>query len=105
MCGIVGIRDAGGVSFSIYYALFALQHRGQESAGISTFDGTRLHKHRGQGLVAEVFNPAYCVALKATSDSGMSGIPRPEQTGRKTPNPSIFFSVTVTSPLPTTATW
>ncbi|MGB4236149.1 MAG: amidophosphoribosyltransferase [Methanoregulaceae archaeon] len=56
MCGIVGIRDAGGVSFSLYFALYALQHRGQESAGISTFDGTRLYEQKGQGLVAEVFN-------------------------------------------------
>lgn len=56
MCGIVGIVDAGGVSLSIYYALFALQHRGQESAGISTFDGTRFYKFKGQGLVADVFD-------------------------------------------------
>ena len=55
MCGIVGIVDAGGVSHSLYYALFALQHRGQESAGISTWDGTSFHKHKGMGLVAEVF--------------------------------------------------
>jgi amidophosphoribosyltransferase len=69
MCGIVGILDAGGVSFSLYYALYALQHRGQESAGIATFDGTTLYKHKAQGLVAEVFNPdtlkglAGCVGL------------------------------------------
>jgi len=56
MCGIVGIVDAGGVSFSLYYALFALQHRGQESAGISTYDGSRFYKYKGQGLVAEVFD-------------------------------------------------
>jgi amidophosphoribosyltransferase len=55
MCGIVGIVDAGGVSHPLYYALFALQHRGQESAGISTWDGTSFHKHKGMGLVAEVF--------------------------------------------------
>mgnify|MGYP000974905314 FL=1 len=64
MCGIVGIRDAGGVSFSLYYALFALQHRGQESAGISTFDGVQLYKHKGQGLVAEVFDPALLRGLE-----------------------------------------
>ena len=69
MCGIVGIRDAGGVSFSLYYALYALQHRGQESAGISTFDGTQLYKHKGQGLVAEVFDPAILQGLV-----GMVGI-------------------------------
>jgi len=56
MCGIVGIVDAGGVSHSLYYALFALQHRGQESAGISTFDGTCFYKYKGMGLVAEVFS-------------------------------------------------
>ncbi len=57
MCGIVGIRDASGVSFQLYYALYALHHRGQESAGISTMDGGILHKHKGPGLVAEVFDP------------------------------------------------
>ena len=56
MCGIVGIVDAGGVSFPLYYSLYALQHRGQESAGISSFEGTTLYTHRVQGLVAEAFN-------------------------------------------------
>ncbi len=55
MCGIVGIVDAGGVSFPLYYALYALQHRGQESAGISTFEDT-LYTHKAQGLVVEVFD-------------------------------------------------
>jgi amidophosphoribosyltransferase len=55
MCGIVGIVDAGGVSHPLYYALFALQHRGQESAGISTWDGSAFYKHKGMGLVSEVF--------------------------------------------------
>jgi amidophosphoribosyltransferase len=83
MCGIVGIRDAGGVSFSIYYALFALQHRGQESAGISTFDGKRLSKHRGQGLVAEVFDPSILHGLEGNVGIGhvrypTTGANRPE---------------------------
>ncbi len=56
MCGIVGIVDAGGVSFSLYYALYALQHRGQESAGITTSDGNRVYKYKREGLVAEAFN-------------------------------------------------
>ena len=50
MCGIVGIVDAGGVSIQLYYALYALQHRGQESAGISTFDGPVSTSSRGTGL-------------------------------------------------------
>ncbi|MCQ8893575.1 MAG: amidophosphoribosyltransferase [Methanolinea sp.] len=83
MCGIVGIRDAGGVSFSIYHALYALQHRGQESAGISTFDGTRLFKHKGQGLVAEVFDSAILEALEGNVGIGhvrypTTGANRPE---------------------------
>jgi len=83
MCGIVGIKDAGGVSFSIYYALYALQHRGQESAGISTFDGTRLYKHKGQGLVAEVFDSAILESLEGNVGIGhvrypTTGANRPE---------------------------
>ncbi len=40
----------------IYYALYALQHRGQESAGIATFDGKRAHIIKEMGLVSKVFN-------------------------------------------------
>jgi len=82
MCGIVGIRDAGGVSFSIYYALYALQHRGQESAGIATFDGIRLHKHKAQGLVAEVFDSATLDSLKG--DVGIGHVRYPT-TGENRP--------------------
>ncbi len=70
MCGIVGIVDAGGVSIQLYYALYALQHRGQESAGISTFDGTNLHKFKGSGLVADVFSPSVLSDLKGTAGVG-----------------------------------
>jgi amidophosphoribosyltransferase len=70
MCGIVGIVDAGGVSIQLYYAMYALQHRGQESAGISTYDGTTLYKFKGQGLVADVFSPAVLSDLKGTAGIG-----------------------------------
>ncbi|MGB9177292.1 MAG: amidophosphoribosyltransferase [Methanoregula sp.] len=70
MCGIVGIVDAGGVSIQLYYALYALQHRGQESAGISTFDGINLHKFKGNGLVADVFSPPVLSDLKGTAGIG-----------------------------------
>ncbi|MDD1719202.1 MAG: amidophosphoribosyltransferase [Methanoregulaceae archaeon] len=83
MCGIVGIVDAGGVSFSLYYSLYALQHRGQESAGISTFDGTTLFKHKDQGLVSEVFNQQILACLGGSSGIGhvrypTTGANRPE---------------------------
>lgn len=70
MCGIVGIVDAGGVSIQLYYALYALQHRGQESAGISTFDGTNLHKFKGNGLVADVFSPSVLADMKGNAGIG-----------------------------------
>ena len=70
MCGIVGIVDAGGVAIQLYYALYALQHRGQESAGISTFDGSGLHKFKGNGLVADVFSPPVLSDLKGTAGVG-----------------------------------
>lgn len=70
MCGIVGIVDAGGVSIQLYYSLYALQHRGQESAGISTYDGTNLQKYKSQGLVADVFSPSILENLKGNSGIG-----------------------------------
>ncbi|HPX72529.1 MAG TPA: class II glutamine amidotransferase, partial [Methanoregulaceae archaeon] len=88
MCGIVGIRDAGGVSFSLYYALFALQHRGQESAGISTFDGAQLYKHKGQGLVAEVFDPAILRGLEG--DVGIGHVRYPTTGANKPENAQPF---------------
>lgn len=59
-CGVVGIHSIHNdrnVSSSIYYSLFALQHRGQESAGIATADNVNgLRHHIGMGYVADVFN-------------------------------------------------
>jgi amidophosphoribosyltransferase len=56
-CGIVGIyapeRDVARLT---YFALYALQHRGQESAGIATSDGQQAHIHKAMGLVSQVFN-------------------------------------------------
>ena len=54
-CGVVAIYGADEAAHLAYLALHALQHRGQEGAGIATSDGERLHAHRGQGLVDEVF--------------------------------------------------
>lgn len=70
MCGIVGIVDAGGAAIQLYYALYALQHRGQESAGISTFDGLNLQKFKGQGLVADVFSTTVLSDLKGSAGIG-----------------------------------
>jgi len=55
-CGVVGIAAVGGASELASLALHALQHRGQESAGITVADGHRLLTHKRMGLVAEVFD-------------------------------------------------
>lgn len=59
--GAYGIKDASAI---IYYGLHALQHRGQEGAGIVTFDGDQSYRHRALGLVNEVFNRQTLASLK-----------------------------------------
>jgi amidophosphoribosyltransferase len=64
MCGVFGIRsEERDVSRLAYFGLFALQHRGQESAGIAVSDGGRLTVVRDMGLVAQVFNEQQLQAL------------------------------------------
>jgi len=56
-CGVVGVSLAGrDAARPLYYALYALQHRGQESAGIVTHDGFQQHSHVDMGLVGDVFD-------------------------------------------------
>ncbi len=56
MCGIVAISGVEKAAEQAYLALYALQHRGQEAAGIVTFDGTTSRSHKGRGLVSDVFS-------------------------------------------------
>ncbi len=55
MCGVVGVWGHPEAANLAYLGLHALQHRGQEGAGIVSSDGHRLHTKRGRGLVADVF--------------------------------------------------
>ncbi len=57
-CGIFGIVSHPEAARLAYLGIYALQHRGQESAGIVSSDGTKLHIQKGMGHVADVFNPA-----------------------------------------------
>src|SRR5467141_2716464 len=54
-CGVFGVYGHANAAELTYYGLYALQHRGQESAGIVTSDGTQFHAHKGMGLVSQVF--------------------------------------------------
>ncbi len=54
-CGIVGVYGHPEAAKLVYLGLYALQHRGQESAGIVSSDGKNIYTHRGKGLVNDVF--------------------------------------------------
>ena len=56
-CGVFGVyAPQENVARLAYFGLYALQHRGQESAGIATFDGETVHCYKDMGLVSQVFN-------------------------------------------------
>ena len=57
-CGVIGAYDLTGrpVNDILYYGLYALQHRGQENAGIAMADGKVMRYHKGQGLVTDCFD-------------------------------------------------
>ena len=57
-CGVVGIFNSPRAASLSYFALYSLQHRGQESAGIAVSDGEKVHLHKAIGLVSEVFSPS-----------------------------------------------
>jgi amidophosphoribosyltransferase len=71
MCGVFGIRsEERDVSRLAYFGLFALQHRGQEAAGIAVSDGGRLTVLREMGLVAHVFDEEQLQALPGEAAIG-----------------------------------
>ncbi|MEE8472503.1 MAG: amidophosphoribosyltransferase [Dehalococcoidia bacterium] len=64
-CGIFGVyAPSVDVARLTFFGLFALQHRGQESAGIATSDGKRIRVHSGMGLTAQVFNEDILSSLR-----------------------------------------
>ncbi|MBN1879322.1 amidophosphoribosyltransferase [bacterium] len=69
-CGVFGIVQHTEASNLVYLGIHALQHRGQESAGIVTSDGEELYSHRGMGLVADVFSQDILSGLKGTTGIG-----------------------------------
>ena len=62
-CGVMGIAGHPEAANLAYLGLYALQHRGQESAGIATRDAGESHIHKGMGLVADIFSPGVLAKL------------------------------------------
>ena len=69
-CAVVGIFGHEEASKLAYFSLHALQHRGQEAAGISSADGTKVHTIKDRGLVMKVFNEANLKTLQGSSAVG-----------------------------------
>jgi amidophosphoribosyltransferase len=65
-CGVVAIYANPEAEKLAYLGLHALQHRGQESAGIVTSDGMALHIHKEMGLVADIFNEDALAKLRGS---------------------------------------
>ena len=64
-CAVFGVFGKGlDVSRLSFFGLYALQHRGQESAGIATADGETITVHKGMGLVSQIFNDELIGSLK-----------------------------------------
>ena len=70
-CGVVGIAlEDRAAARPLYYSLYALQHRGQESAGIVTHDGFQQHSHVEMGLVGDAFGPDDLESLNGSNGIG-----------------------------------
>ena len=97
-CGVFGVWAPGeDVAKLAYYGLYALQHRGQESAGIAVSDGSRIVVHKEMGLVAQVFDEPALTALRGHiavghcrySTTGASVWANAQPTFRSTPTTSL----------------
>jgi amidophosphoribosyltransferase len=64
MCGIFGVYGHKDASRLAYLGLYALQHRGEESAGIASYNGKKIIAHKGMGLVSDVFDEGALKTLK-----------------------------------------
>ena len=69
-CGLFGVYNNKEASLLTFLGLYSLQHRGEESCGIITFDGSSFHNHRGMGLVGEVFSEDKVKGLKGSQAIG-----------------------------------
>src|SRR5487761_1759236 len=97
-CGVFGVWSPGeDVAKLAYFGLHALQHRGQESAGIAVSDGRRIVVHKEMGLVAQVFDEPSLTALRGDiavahcrySTTGSSVWANAQPTFRSTPRGSL----------------
>ena len=70
MCGIVGIYSNKDIVKELYYSLYSIQHRGQESCGMAISNGDNINYKKDMGLVGDVFKESELVNLKGNIGIG-----------------------------------
>jgi amidophosphoribosyltransferase len=88
-CGVFGIHNHPDAAHCTYHGLYALQHRGQESAGIVTSDGVRTFEYRGMGLVSQVYNEEILERLRGSIALGHNRYSTTGQPGQKNIQPLL----------------
>ena len=91
-CGLFAIFGHQRAAELTFYGLHALQHRGQQGAGIVTSNGEQLSIHKGVGLVNSIFNEQNLATLKGTSAIGHVRYATEEQSGFENVQPLLFRS-------------
>jgi len=72
MCGIIGVSNHKEAANIAFLGLYALQHRGEEAAGIASYDGKDIHITKNKGLVADAFDEQSLKNLKGKTAIGHS---------------------------------
>ncbi len=89
-CGVFGVFGSPEAAKLAYLGLYALQHRGQEAAGICASDGTNLHIAKDLGLVQEIFDPARLATLPGDSAIGHTRYSTAGDTGLTNAQPILI---------------
>ncbi len=90
MCGVIGIMGNKPVAQDLYDGLTILQHRGQDAAGIVTYNGEGFHQKKGVGLVKEIFHVGNMVRLKGNVGIGHVRYPTIGGVGVENAQPFYF---------------
>jgi len=89
MCGVVGIVSSKPVNQALYDALTVMQHRGQDAAGIVTWDTAGLHQRKSNGLVRDVFRHRHMLRLHG--NVGIGHVRYPTAGGAKSSEAQPFY--------------
>ena len=91
MCGIVGIVACSTVNQDLFDALTALQHRGQDAAGMATSNDDHLYLHKGNGLVRDVFRTRHM--RKLPGNIGIAHVRYPTAVAIAAMKHNLFMSI------------